>query len=81
MLPSLLAAAGLVQSALLAGLPQAPSVYDPLHNPHAALARRDEVLRALLVNQQITQHQYDVASMQRHGGTCVIDYVPRPRHA
>ena len=55
----------LLQSALLAGLPQAPSVYDPLHNPHAALARRDEVLRALLVNQQITQHQYDVASRSR----------------
>jgi len=29
----------------------------------------------------IELHQYDVASMQRHGGTCVIDYVPRPRHA
>ena len=51
----------LLQSAMLAGLPQAPSDYDPLHNPRAALARRDEVLRALLVNQQITQHQYDVA--------------------
>ena len=35
----------LEQAALLAGLPQAPSYYDPLHNPAAALARRDEVLR------------------------------------
>ena len=35
----------LLQSALLAGLPQAPSVYDPFHNPKAALERRDEVLR------------------------------------
>ena len=35
----------LAQAALLAGLPQAPSIYDPLHNPKAALARRNEVLR------------------------------------
>jgi catechol 2,3-dioxygenase-like lactoylglutathione lyase family enzyme len=26
----------------------------------------------------IELHEYDTASMQRHGGTCVIDYVPRP---
>ena len=31
----------LAQAALLAGLPQAPSVYDPLHNPKAALVRRE----------------------------------------
>src|SRR5213079_2807249 len=38
----------LAQAALLAGLPQAPSVYDPFHRPGAALGRRDEVLRAML---------------------------------
>jgi penicillin-binding protein 1A len=37
----------LEQAALLAGLPQAPSYYDPLHNPAAARGRRDAVLRAL----------------------------------
>jgi penicillin-binding protein 1A len=52
----------LLQSALLAGLPQAPSVYDPFHNPQAALARRDEVLRALLTNQDITLAQYQRAA-------------------
>jgi penicillin-binding protein 1A len=35
-----------VQAALIAGLPQAPTFYDPLNNPHAALVRRNEVLRA-----------------------------------
>ena len=35
----------LLEAALLAGLPQAPSIYDPLHNPQAALDRRDEVLQ------------------------------------
>jgi penicillin-binding protein 1A len=51
----------LLQSALLAGLPQAPSDYDPYHNPQAALDRRDEVLRAMLKNQSITLKQYDSA--------------------
>jgi penicillin-binding protein 1A len=37
----------LTQAALLAGLPQAPSVYDPLRHPKAAWARRNLVLRAL----------------------------------
>ena len=51
----------LLESALLAGLPQAPSVYDPFHNPQAALDRRDEVLRALLANNDITLAQYHQA--------------------
>ena len=38
------------QSALLAGLPQAPTDYNPILNPHAARGRRDEVL-AKMVNQ------------------------------
>ncbi|MDX6452809.1 MAG: penicillin-binding protein [Gaiellaceae bacterium] len=51
----------LLQAALIAGLPQAPSDYDPYHNPQAALDRRDEVLRAMLKNQAITLAQYDRA--------------------
>ena len=47
----------LVQAALLAGLPQAPSVYDPLVNPHAALIRRNEVLQAMWKNGKITARQ------------------------
>ena len=35
------------QAALLAGLPQAPSEYNPFRNPQAALARRNEVLRKM----------------------------------
>jgi penicillin-binding protein 1A len=51
----------LVQSALLAGLPQAPSIYDPFHNPQAALQRRNDVLRALVTNGDITSAQYEAA--------------------
>jgi penicillin-binding protein 1A len=51
----------LLQSALLAGLPQAPSDDDPLVNPRAALARRNEVLTAMVTNGDITQRQFDAA--------------------
>src|SRR5436190_216344 len=51
----------LLQAALLAGLPQAPSSYDPFHDAQAALDRRDEVLRALLANDDITLRQYEAA--------------------
>jgi penicillin-binding protein 1A len=54
------------QSALLAGLPQAPSVYDPLNDPTAAIARRDEVLHALLVNDDITSSEYARAEADRN---------------
>jgi penicillin-binding protein 1A len=48
----------LAQAALLAGLPQAPSIYDPIRHPDAALDRRDEVLRAMLANRAITPRRY-----------------------
>ena len=35
------------QAALLAGLPQAPTAYDPFRRPKAALVRRNEVLHAM----------------------------------
>ncbi|HVS84429.1 MAG TPA: transglycosylase domain-containing protein [Gaiellaceae bacterium] len=46
------------QAALLAGLPQAPSVYDPFHNAPAALARRDQVLKAMRDGGDITAAEY-----------------------
>jgi penicillin-binding protein 1A len=48
----------LAQSALLAGLPQAPSRYDPFANPAAARARRKQVLRAMLATGEISRRQY-----------------------
>jgi penicillin-binding protein 1A len=48
----------LPQAALLAGLPQAPSVYDPFARPDAAVDRRNEVLGALLNEGEITARQY-----------------------
>jgi penicillin-binding protein 1A len=54
----------LAQAALLAGLPQAPSIYDPLHNPNAALVRRGEVLRAMLADNTIARGQFRWAMRQ-----------------
>ena len=48
----------LPQAALLAGLPQAPSVYDPFVSPGAARERRNEVLRAMLAQHDINWLQY-----------------------
>ena len=55
----------LLEGALLAGLPQAPSFYDPFHNPAAALSRRNEVLRAMYANGNITKGELDLAVAQR----------------
>jgi penicillin-binding protein 1A len=55
----------LKQSALLAGLPQAPSVYDPFTRPAEALARRDAVLRAMAAAGYITAEQLGEATADR----------------
>ncbi len=46
------------EAALLAGLPQAPSAYDPFVVPDVALARRNTVLRSMLDNGDITRKQF-----------------------
>jgi penicillin-binding protein 1A len=56
---------GLDQAALLAGLPQAPSLYDPFHRPATALDRRDEVLGAMFKYGYINAAQYQHAVSQR----------------
>lgn len=37
----------LAESAMIAGLPQSPSLYNPLQNPTSALSRRNDVLREM----------------------------------
>ena len=51
----------LVQAALIAGLPQAPSIYDPFQRPAEAVARRNEVLGAMYSAGDITAEQYQKA--------------------
>lgn len=54
------------QSALLAGLPQGPTDFDPFQHPADAIVRRDEVLRAMLDNADITSTQYANAVAKRN---------------
>jgi len=50
------------EAALIAGLPQAPSQYNPFRNPRAALERRNEVLFAMADNGFITQADAEQAA-------------------
>ncbi|MGH9469718.1 MAG: penicillin-binding protein 1A [Terriglobia bacterium] len=52
----------LPEAATLAGLPQNPTYYSPLRHPRRALARRNEVLAAMLDNRKITAAQYRAAA-------------------
>ena len=49
------------QAALLAGLPQAPSLYSPLLNPDKALWRRNVVLDKMYEQKFITKKEHDTA--------------------
>lgn len=51
----------LAQAALLAGLPQAPTFYNPKVNPIAAVAKRDIVLELMMKQHMITKLQADTA--------------------
>jgi penicillin-binding protein 1A len=51
----------LAQSAMIAGLPQSPSLYNPILNPTAALGRRNDVLQHMLDQGYIDQGEYDQA--------------------
>ena len=61
----------LAESATLAGLPQAPSQYNPFRNPAAALERRNEVLDRMAKNGFITRGEADAAAQSplavKHG--------------
>lgn len=51
----------LAQTALIAGMPNAPVSFDPYLYPEQATKRRNLVLAAMLDNKKITQDQYDKA--------------------
>ncbi len=74
------------QAALIAGLPQSPSAYDPITSPEAARQRRAEVLQAMLTAGDISQSRYRAALAQPLGlhpartqgsaaGTYLADFI------
>src|SRR6201995_5788322 len=51
----------LAEAAMLAGLPKAPSAYNPVVNPKRAKIRQEYILRRMLELKSITQDQYNQA--------------------
>ncbi|MBB5391776.1 MULTISPECIES: penicillin-binding protein 1A [unclassified Herbaspirillum] len=54
----------LAEAAMLAGLPKAPSAYNPIVNPKRAHIRQQYILQRMLDVGFITQAQYDAASKE-----------------
>jgi penicillin-binding protein 1A len=68
----------LSEAALLAGLPQAPSRYNPFTEPRLALARRNDVLHEM-IKQKLVTPQAGVAAMQERLGVRQNSYYTAKR--
>jgi membrane peptidoglycan carboxypeptidase len=55
----------LAQSALLAGLPQAPAAWDPIQHPDLARARQQQVLNAMVEARYITRTDAQTAAAEQ----------------
>jgi len=68
----------LAEMAMIAGLPKAPSKYNPIARPERALQRRNWILRRMLNLEKITQSEYQAAVIESdraryHGSIAKID--------
>ena len=77
----------LAQIAVLAGLPKAPSTYNPISRPDRAKIRRTTVLQRMLVSGYITEQDYQQAKTapitgEPHGAKIELDapYVAEMAH-
>ncbi len=59
----------LAEAAVLAGLVQLPSRYDPVTNPKAALGRQEQVLEAMVRNNMVSEAEAEEAKRQAAGFT------------
>lgn len=55
----------LAELALIAGLPQAPSIYNPFNNMDLAVKRRDQVLTRMYKMRYITKNEYEKAKNEK----------------
>ena len=67
----------LSQMALIAGLPQAPSQYNPFLHPSLARKRRGDVLRAMLAAHYINAKQFALANRQPLGVHSNTQYITK----
>jgi penicillin-binding protein 1A len=68
----------LAQVAMIAGLPKAPSTYNPIANPQRALLRRNWILGRMLLLDNIDKQQYQLAVAEQdnasyHGSISELD--------
>ena len=77
----------LAQIAVLAGLPKAPSTYNPISKPERAKTRRTTVLQRMLVSGYITEQEYQQTKIEpitgkRHGAEIELDapYIAEMAH-
>lgn len=56
----------LAQLAMIAGLPKAPSAYNPITNPKRAMTRRNWILKRMLQLGSIDQARFDAAIAERN---------------
>lgn len=77
----------LAEIAVIAGLPKAPSTYNPISSPERAKFRRTTVLQRMLVSGYITEEEYVQANSEeirtkRHGVDIVLNapYVAELAH-
>ncbi|MDD5392140.1 MAG: penicillin-binding protein 1A [Thiothrix sp.] len=59
----------LAQYAMIAGLPKAPSRYNPIVNPDRAMQRRNYILQRMLEFKHISQSEYDTATHEPNTAT------------
>jgi penicillin-binding protein 1A len=64
----------LAEQAMIAGLPKAPSTYNPITNEPRAIQRRNYVLHRMLELNNITQQEYENAS--KEPSTAKVQSVP-----
>jgi len=68
----------IAQIAMIAGLPKAPSTYNPIANPQRALLRRNWILGRMLLLENIDKQQYQAAVAEQdnasyHGSISELD--------
>ena len=70
---------------MIAGLPKAPSTYNPIANPQRALLRRNWILGRMLSLDNIDEAQYQTAVAEQdnatyHGSISELDAAIRRRN-
>ncbi len=76
-----LADISLAEAAMLAGLPKAPSSFNPIANPKRALERQQYIIDRMLVNGFITSAQHDAAKAQTLKYRSVSEVPPNAEYA